>query len=388
MLKKIINMVFILLIMAFLLAGFLRAFVFPKDINQYENRYAHKPDALSVAGYADGSFQSSVESSLSDQAPFAESMKMLYNRTNSSYIKELLALFPKKETPKYIKVGDMNLFSDDYILYNPTVFEYAKLLLDPQIEGLRNMLERHEDTEFYLFYIEKDTDINFETGEKCGIFEYLRDNLPIDEENTAKFSVDDFSEFSRCFYRTDHHWNHVGAYRGYTELMKLLCPEDELVPKGEEVLVKGKYSGSKAVGDLAAYSEDFLAYRYELPPMEVVSNREPVLGYGDAESYLSGEKENATYGLFYGGDMGELVFDTGREEAENILILGESYDNAILNLVATHFEKTYSVDLRFYEAYLGEKFSLGEYLDEHDVDKVLLIGNVDYFINKEFIPEN
>ncbi len=386
--KKIINIVFILLIMVFLLAGFMRAFFFPKEINNYENRYANKPDRFSFVGYADGSLQDSIENSLADQVPFAEYMKKLYNDSNSSYIKSLLGLFPKTESRKYIKVGDMNLFGEEHIVYNPTVFEYAKLLLDPQIEGLRDMLERHGDTEFYLFYIEKDTDINFETGEKCGIFEYLCENLPIDIKNTAKFSIDSFDDFSRYFYRTDHHWNHIGSYRGYGEVMKLLRPDDELIPAGEEVKAEGKYAGSKAVGELSAYSEDFYGYRYDIPPMDIVSNRESVIVYGDADSYLSGEKKDPTYGLYYGGDMGEIIFDTNREDAENILILGESYDNAILNLVATHFGRTHSVDLRFYEAYLGEKFSLGEYIDEHDIDKVLLIGNVDYFINKEFIPEN
>lgn len=65
-------------------------------------------------------------------------------------------------------------------------------------------------------------------------------------------------------------------------------------------------------------------------------------------------------------------------------MIGESYDNAVLKLLASHFNNTYSIDLRYYEAYMGQSFSLSEYLREHEIDKVLLIGNIDYYLMTEF----
>ena len=65
-------------------------------------------------------------------------------------------------------------------------------------------------------------------------------------------------------------------------------------------------------------------------------------------------------------------------------VLGESYDNAILKLLSESFDKTYSVDLRYYEAKMGRSFNFSQYLQEHNISKVLLIGNIDYFVMDEF----
>ena len=67
-----------------------------------------------------------------------------------------------------------------------------------------------------------------------------------------------------------------------------------------------------------------------------------------------------------------------------ILIVGESYDNALLKLLASHFNKTYSIDLRNYERENNKKFNYLEYLNDNNIDKVLLIGNKDYFTMSEF----
>ena len=130
----------------------------------------------------------------------------------------------------------------------------------------------HPELDFYVYYIEKDTDINFETGEKIPACDYLYDRL--EPGRLGRFAVDSFDRFSTWFYRTDHHWNLDGSYRGYTQLLELL---------------------------------------------------------------------------------------------------------------ASHFNNTYSVDLRYYEAYMGEKFSFDQYVEEHGVNQVLLIGNIDYFIMDEFL---
>ena len=77
-----------------------------------------------------------------------------------------------------------------------------------------------------------------------------------------------------------------------------------------------------------------------------------------------------------------------RQDRENVLVIGESYDNAILKLLASHFGRTYSVDLRYYRNYLGSDFSLSDYLRRNSITKVLLIGNVDYYISPDFALEN
>ena len=91
-------------------------------------------------------------------------------------------------------------------------------------------------------------------------------------------------------------------------------------------------------------------------------------------------------------DLGRPFFKTKgtkpTTDRENVLVIGESYDNAILKLLASHFGRTYSVDLRYYRNYLGSDFSLSDYLRRNSITKVLLIGNVDYYISPDFALEN
>lgn len=106
--------------------------------------------------------------------------------------------------------------------------------------------------------------------------------------------------------------------------------------------------------------------------------------YGNQEGFFAGTGDEPSYGGFYGWDAGEVTFSTGRADRENLLILGESYDNAVVRLLSTHFNRTYAVDLRYYEAYMGEPFSFSDYVEAHGITQVLLIGNIDYYLMDEF----
>ena len=77
----------------------------------------------------------------------------------------------------------------------------------------------HRSLDFYVYYIEKDTDINFETGEKIPACDYLFDRLELEPGRPGRFAVDSFDRFSAWFYRTDHHWNLDGSYRGITQVL-------------------------------------------------------------------------------------------------------------------------------------------------------------------------
>lgn len=66
--------------------------------------------------------------------------------------------------------------------------------------------------------------------------------------------------------------------------------------------------------------------------MTVTRNGEPAGDYGRQDA-VPGELA-LSYGAFYGGDDGEIIFDTGRTDRGNLLVIGESYDNAILKLLA------------------------------------------------------
>ena len=396
MAKRIINTVFVAVILIFLIIGLAKTVFFPKDINDLENRKANKMPTFSVQEFLDGNFQKDVRSALSDQVFFAQSMKKLYNTVDSLFVKISVSTVASvdafNEVPQYITVDNMNLYGKNYdhILYNPTVFDWVKDMLDTNISGFNGMINNLGDAEVYLYYIEKETDINFVTGEKSNVFEYISENLAIPDTRKDRFEVTDFEDFSECFYRTDHHWNDEGSYRGYLELLKLLNISDAPIKRGERVLLGSSFAGSKTQSPgLSTFKENFYARKYEYPFFLTVQNGIATDDYGLQNEYFDKKDDLApiTYGNFYGGDMGEIIFDTGDISKDSILVLGESFDNAILKLLASHFHKTHSIDMRYYKSYMEKDFDISEYMKKHDIDKILLIGNIDFFISEEFVPE-
>lgn len=386
--KKWTDWLFVIAVLVILLIGLGKTIFFPNDINVYENRYAVKLKWPDLRGYLDESVQSNAEEALNDQIPFASNGKRLYNYANSV----LVGMF-YKHTPimgRYINFENKQnvcIFSQT-LVYKPLHLPEIKAALDERIKGYNNIFEDYPNTDFFLYFIEKDTDIDFETGEKLGAFEYLKDRLNLQESHIGRFRIDSFEEFSDQFFHTDHHWNCRGSYRAYCEVLTLLgCTDDPIAHSNEIGL--SSYKGSKANSVFNAWQEQFFAYRYDFPAFKSIQiNSELVEDYGAQEAYLDQVNNSAiAYGTFYGGDEGEIIFDSGREDCGNLLILGESFDNALLKLIACHFDKTYCVDLRFYESFLGKEFSLQNYLAENEIDKVLFIGNVNYFKADEFLPE-
>ncbi len=379
--KKLPDLLFLGAILILLTAGLVRTLFFPKEINTYENRYANQMPALTAESYLDGSFQQGVDDALSDQVNFSSYYKKAYNLTRTASLRLLLEPLLRRWPDRYFTFQGSRIFGGDYVTYWTRPLSSMTDALDERAANYNEVFARLPDTEFCLYYIEKDTDIDFETGEKTLAYEYLRDRLDLPPERTARFAVDSFDVFADRFYRTDHHWNHRGSYEGYLELLSLLGVEDEPLVPLEEVTLPGRFSGSKAPEGMW---ETVSMYRFDFPAMEVTVNGAPADGYGNQELFWSGQGWTPTYGDIYGGDMGEVILSGGKSGGGSVLLIGESFDNAVLRLLASHFDTLYSVDLRYYSAYMGEEFRLSDYLAAHGIDRVLLIGNIDYFVSDDF----
>lgn len=378
--------VFVLLTCAALLACFAYCIVFADDINSYENRPASKVQPVSLSDFLKGSYQDSLEDALMDQMPLSETLKRLYNNTSTTVLAVAMEPVLEGKPERYVFFKGMNFFGGDYLCYKPKTLEDLRQDLDKRISELKEQVAANPDVEFSLFYIECDVDVNFETGEKSGIWEYLCGQMGLPGERMGRLEVPDFETYSRWFYRTDHHWNHEGAYAGYAGAARALgVPAEEMQKPQETMTAVQPFSGTKAnSAGTDILEEPFHAYRYELPQMKVTLNGQPVERYGTAFERYFDPAAVPGYTSYYGYDDGEVVFDTGRG-GENLLVLGNSYDNAIVELLASHFGRTHAVDLRYYETDMGEEFDFDTYLRENEIHKVLLIGDNSYFSGNLFM---
>lgn len=381
--KNWLNLAFVGAFLAVLALGGACAYLFPREMNTYENRYAVQLPILTAASYGSGQFQDQLEDALADQLPKASALKKLYHLGTRGYVYALLSPLSEANSDSYFDYFGVWLADGNRLVYAPMALTDVQERLDARIAQIEYAVSRI-DAEFYLYYIEKDTDLNFETGERLGAYEYLASRLDLPMDN---FAVDTPEDFFRDFYVTDHHWNYLGSDRAYVELTKLLDCGKPMEPM-EAVTLDQTITGSKAAACGAQQlTEPFCAYRYDFPPMTVTLDDMTTADYGNQEAFLNGSGDLLSYSAFYGGDNGEVILDTG-SGGENLLILGESYDNAVLKLLAAHFGRTHAVDLRYYEPLMGEPFDLAAYVQTHDIDRVLLMGNIDYFTMNDFALEN
>ncbi len=375
---------FFLIIIVFV--GIMSFVFFKKNINNYENRSAYYFTKPTVKTINSGEFQQSFELALSDQLLMSSKIKKIYN-FSTNYINATFSKVILKDycNNNYIKVTSaLTTFGcEGNFVYDPVYLSDDNSSFSYRINNINNLINK-SPIPVYTYYIEKDTDINFKNNEKTNISNYIHENIS-NKSNFNVFQINNFNEFQNYFYKTDHHWNYKGSYKAYTELAKILNL-DNIIKPIDTKCSSGKFLGSKAsmTGASYIYKEDFCAYVFDFPDHITYLNGEKVDDYG-SQNQFAGNSIN--YASYYGGDGAEIIFDYNNPTKENILIIGESYDNAILKLISTHYNKTFSIDLRHYERQFGKKFNYLEYIKKNNINKTLLIGNIDFYRSQDFDME-
>lgn len=384
--KRVVNYIFLFLIFIIIFYGTLRGIIKPSDKNYYENRSATKYMDFSVKSFINEEFQNNIEETLSDQLPTSVYMKKYYNFAKNLMSKNITSALVKNNCSNnyiYLSNSILTYGCDEYLVYNKYNFDDIKDVLDTEIQNVNHLIEKNL-ADVYVYYIEKDTDINFKTGEKTGVSEYLQANLKTNNYKT--FTINSFEEYQKSFYKTDHHWNYYGSYKGYLEVASLFGIEDT-INISDKYCFNNSFSGSKASFSGAAklYNEEFCVYTFEVKEHKTYSNKEEVSDYGKPNM---SKKSSIGYGTYYGGDDGEVIFDYNDDNKVNLLVFGNSYDNAIVRNLSSHFNKTFVIDLRNYKNNIGEEFNYEKYIKENKIDKVLIVGDLFYFANSDFLVED
>ena len=382
--QMITKLFFPAVIVLMLAAGLICTVFFPQEINEYENRYNAQLPPLTLSGYMTGEFQDSMEEALADQVPFSQQGKQFYNRTTTAYERLFLQDILQNIPDRYVHYRDMLIYGSDTFVYTPRVLDDVAADLDARIDNLNSIFAQFPDTTFYAYYVENDTDYNFELGRSVDISAYVIGHLNLDTNHLGSFCIENFDSFRDHFYRTDHHWNHNGSYAGYLDLHNLLGITDSPMAPVGSYAMQAPMTGSRCLASGSElFEEAVTVHEYDWPHLDCYINGEPADDYG-AQDPAAHTMPNSSYSTIYGVDAGELILSSGTSGRGSLLVIGDSYDNAVLKLLATHYDVLYAIDLRYYEAHMGQAFHLGQYLDTHATDQVLLIGSGAYYLNTDF----
>ena len=374
---------FILLIALSLAAVLFFLFTDSHTVSDLENRSLTVLPPFSFEDFFSGQFQDQLEDALGDHLPFSEQIRGAVRSAEAGILRvqqaALYSAFPGlKDHYTQITEGYYSYAGDEHrIVERPRGGE-----IPAGLERFAEQTESLSGVRRVVYWIDNSRSVSFDAPQDPVLRDTVLSLFP--GAAVGAFTFSGYEEFCGLFYQTDHHWNNRGSYRGYREILPLLKPEDEPVPAGEEVTFPFVFNGSYArQTNLLCADEPFRVYRFELPKAAVTMNGRRGT-YGRLDAYLKGRyaDESLTnhYSVCYGGEYGEIVYDSGNDGKGVLLLIASSYSNPINGLIASHFDRVYVIDPRYYEAWAGAPFDPAAYAAERGVTDLLLLGDVDFFL--------
>lgn len=245
--------------------------------------------------------------------------------------------------------------------------------------GLVNQLQAHVP-EARVFDMVAPTSIEFYSPERyhdlsssqASAIQYINQNL-----NSGVISVDAYGRIAQhldeyLYFRTDHHWTARGAYYAY----QAFAERAGLQPVQLDALESGRIEGD-FLGSLYRYTKssalrnnpDFVEYHLPAVTSEgfAFSTTEMASGYKVKAVYTKTSSSNK-YLVFIGGDNPLVHFKTSLTNGQSIVVLKESFGNALVPFLLNHYEDVYVIDPRSLKA------NLPDFIRQHQIQDVLIIN--------------
>jgi len=329
-----------------------------RDKSETENRTLTQFPEFTWEGLKDGSYTEAIESYFADQFPLRDGWTGLKARAEqligkSEFNGVYLAgdtLISKVETPDAVLVNNNLSYIEK--LKDKTKADVTLGLIPSAASIWRDKLPAGAASWDQTDLLEK-SDVDFHTV----LAQHAEEPI---------------------FYRTDHHWTTLGAFYGANTLLEHLgrktLKESDFTPEIASDDFNGTLYSQSGVHWLAP---DTLEYWVNEDGLAVTSWRS-----GKAEaaelydrSYLTVKDK---YSSFLGGNQPLCVIKNemlSGVEAGKILLVRDSYADAIAPFLAQRFAEVHLVDLRYY------RMSVAEYAAENGIQDIVALYSVQNFIS-------
>ena len=310
-----------------------------------------------------------LENEITNSFPFYNSLNGLYQNFNyymNSFLYKEVPLKTNSDS-EYIFYNKEN---DFYYLEN----QYSKEELDKRLDTQVKMFNKlaNLDIDMYLYFPTRYELTMLKDNNLSSYVDSFKDKLS-SKIKVANMDITSLEQYKNYFYKTDHHWNMNGALAGYYDIMNILgkVPVDnlEVVNKRER-----KFYGSMAKSVLNNKTYDYiLDVDKKLDYDVLVNGKQASEVFKPRQIRLDRDYLYYDYYVqYFNGQYGEICYDYHKDKEENLLILSDSYAWQIDYLIASSFNKTYVVNLR-YDKWKKEDLNLEEYMKERNIKKVLFL---------------
>ncbi len=391
-------------------------------VSKSENRKLAEKPTFTWAGLFDGSFGESFENYYSDTFPLREDFMALnskvtafltqfggkddnvlisYDKNDSDFGGEGIELTTKEgETEKETEKAEKTTKKKEDIegSFKGSVLVSGKRAMEI-FTGSAEMSKKYsalvnrvyssmpEDVKFYSMIVPTASEFYSGNTYSSGIHSQLK----VIDDSYAKMdknivTIDAYSRLEEktddyIYFRTDHHWTARGAYEGYLAF----CEKSGNAPVDIEELETGKIGGF--VGSLYKASNASVLKKNP-DSVEYFKTRVDV----DANVYDDSKMENGKkvfvvaravnsdnkYLAFIGGDQPLEKIVTSNKNGKKILVIKESYANALVPFLCDNYEEVFVVDPR------RTSFNLPELVEREAIAEVLMINYTFALDNRTF----
>ena len=423
--KRIYNALCILMMVFLLMVGLISTFDKDATFSESEKRQLKTKPKFTISGFLDGTYFNSYREYYADTFPGRERLMAENTKLNKFYYysglsgdnsEQLVINFDSNAAQHGQSLKDPDATTPSNVT-TPTEQEDVPKITEPQaaveqlgnvivvgdramdvpygdnskikryaqaVNGLANLLGTDVKTwsmpvpnaaEFYA-------GSSWNTGHysQKAMFQTLQENL------TANVTyVDAYSEIAKhtdeyIYFRTDHHWTHLGAYYAYTALGKaagFTAPARSEFATGQwENFVGSMYTYIANYPQAAVLKENPDTVHYWKPNADCTTYY-----YSDtnlSDGVLMGtickirEEVDNKYLTFMGGDHPVTIVTTDTE-GPCIMVIKESYGNALISWLTNNYSKIILIDPREYFDKRSD-IDLKAFAESQGVDELLVIN--------------
>ncbi|MCC3869713.1 DHHW family protein [Terrisporobacter mayombei] len=354
-----------------------------KEISASENRALAQIPTVEDVKKED--FTTKFENYFSDQFPFREELSQLYNKVElmlgknkikNYYVLENNWVMPtpidvfseedlKDSAEKINELSQAALKSNKKVYYASTPHKESMLThLYPKFtKGLNNATENKNK---FKSYLDKDK-IDF---------------IDIDEDFLSKFNE---KEREKLYFKTDHHWNGIGAYEGFKTIMEEMKKTESIKNINWDNYIKTDLKKGYFLGSYNLNLNNLVKEDEDIPYVHSKNKHKYEYFKYDGKKETKGKEEDFVATrihedeILYGGAymFGNAcnILKIKNKDALNdkkILIIRDSYQAPTSWLFADMFSEVQLVDPRYTEKL---DLSIKEIIEDSDADIVMFMYN-------------
>lgn len=325
-----------------------------EEINYaYDNSITVNPEDIGNSVDSDGT-------SVGSSAKAGESLGSVYVVGDSAYN---YYSFSKSVSNQYVDIvnGLSETLKDKATVYDMIIPTSIDITLD---DATRNSINSSNQKKAILYMYSK---MNKNIG-KCYIYDLMRSHR------------DEY-----IYFRTDHHWTALGAYYAYTAFMAQLGKNayslDSFKERDMGAFV-GSYYTQTRVPSLNNNPDKLVAYEpFSTNALKMINNEYDFIDYNIITD-VSKWNNTSKYSTFIGGDNAYAQINNPNiSDGSSVLVIKESFGNAMVPFLVENFENVYVVDYRYY------KNTISELVDEMNIENVVFVNNISITSTQDRIEE-